>query len=226
MRRERGVNCSLLIRNLSKYARTEDVRYAAEKYGAVRDVYLPLDYYTKQPRGIGFVEFYNPEDAQDCQHGMDGKIIEGLEVKVVFAERGRKRPEDYRSDRGRQPDRGYGRDREYERGYSRERDYGRARGSEYGYDRNVGRERSYERAGDRRRRSVSAGRGRSPSPRRSLSREPERIPPPRRERSPQRERSPRRDERMGREAYGRDSERDAYKNDTRRRQSSPRPSFD
>jgi FUS-interacting serine-arginine-rich protein 1 len=38
---------SLLIRNLSRSARPEDVRYAAEKYGPVRDVYLPLDYYTK-----------------------------------------------------------------------------------------------------------------------------------------------------------------------------------
>jgi hypothetical protein len=43
----RGSGTSLLFRNLSKDARAEDIRYAAEKYGRVRDVYLPKDYYTK-----------------------------------------------------------------------------------------------------------------------------------------------------------------------------------
>lgn len=47
MGREPQGGTSLLIRNLAKSARAEDVRYAASKYGEVRDVYLPMDYYTK-----------------------------------------------------------------------------------------------------------------------------------------------------------------------------------
>ena len=35
----------------------DDVKRAFSKYGEVKDVYLPLDYYTRKPRGFGFVEF-------------------------------------------------------------------------------------------------------------------------------------------------------------------------
>lgn len=38
---------SLLIRNLPLDARPEDVRAKFERYGEVRDIYLPKDYYTK-----------------------------------------------------------------------------------------------------------------------------------------------------------------------------------
>lgn len=34
----------------------DDIRYAAEKYGRVKDVYMPKDFYSGRPRGIAFVE--------------------------------------------------------------------------------------------------------------------------------------------------------------------------
>jgi FUS-interacting serine-arginine-rich protein 1 len=33
----------------------DDLRYHAAKFGPVKDIYIPRDYYTKQPRGIAFV---------------------------------------------------------------------------------------------------------------------------------------------------------------------------
>jgi len=62
---------SLLIRNLSRDARPGDVKYEFERFGDVKDVYLPKDYYTGLPRGIGFVEFYDQEDAHYAQRKMD-----------------------------------------------------------------------------------------------------------------------------------------------------------
>eukprot|EP00884_Botryococcus_braunii_P020718 jgi/Botrbrau1/732/Bobra.160_2s0055.1 len=91
---------SLLVRNLSKNARIEDLRYAAEKYGRVRDVYIPRDYYTGEPRGIGFIEYSDPRDAEDAKFGLDRRMIEGREISVVFALQGRKRPEEYRAAAG------------------------------------------------------------------------------------------------------------------------------
>jgi RNA recognition motif-containing protein len=35
-----------------------------EKYGNVRDVYIPTDYHTRQPRGFAFVEFTDSRDAR------------------------------------------------------------------------------------------------------------------------------------------------------------------
>ncbi|CAM9223916.1 unnamed protein product, partial [Heterosigma akashiwo] len=37
---------SVLVRNLSYRSRPEDIRYAFEKFGDVRDVYMPRDYQT------------------------------------------------------------------------------------------------------------------------------------------------------------------------------------
>ncbi len=38
--------CSLLVRNLSRSVTIDDLRYVAEKYGRLRDVYIPKDYYS------------------------------------------------------------------------------------------------------------------------------------------------------------------------------------
>ena len=49
---------SVLVRNLSRTEATQNVvRAAFAAHGDVEDVYLPQDYYTRQPRGFAFVEF-------------------------------------------------------------------------------------------------------------------------------------------------------------------------
>lgn len=53
------------------------LREAFEKYGEIRDVYIPLDYYSRRPRGFGFVEFSDPRDADEAKAAMDGKRIGG-----------------------------------------------------------------------------------------------------------------------------------------------------
>ncbi|KAK9811853.1 hypothetical protein WJX72_011201 [[Myrmecia] bisecta] len=94
--REPASRCSLLCRNLGKEIRADDLRYAAEKYGRVRDVYIPRDYYSGEPRGIGFVEFSSHRDAEDARYALDRSMMNGREISVVFALQGRKRPDEYR----------------------------------------------------------------------------------------------------------------------------------
>lgn len=43
--------------------RADEIRRVMTRYGEVRDVYIPQDYYNKRPRGFAFVEFYNSRDA-------------------------------------------------------------------------------------------------------------------------------------------------------------------
>ncbi|CAN1284034.1 Serine/arginine-rich SC35-like splicing factor SCL28 [Linum perenne] len=52
----------LLVRNLPMDARTEDLRIPFEKYGPLKDIYLPKNYYTGEPRGFGFVKFRYAEE--------------------------------------------------------------------------------------------------------------------------------------------------------------------
>lgn len=62
--REGSGSSSLLVRNLSYRIRAEEIRRMMERYGDVRDVYIPLDFYTKKPRGFAFVEFVDSRDAK------------------------------------------------------------------------------------------------------------------------------------------------------------------
>ncbi|KAL2628591.1 hypothetical protein R1flu_013277 [Riccia fluitans] len=89
---------SLLVRNIPRDCRrSEDLRLPFERYGVVKDVYLPKDYYTGEPRGFGFVQYMDPVDAAEAQYHMDHQIINGREITVVFAEENRKKPQEMRS---------------------------------------------------------------------------------------------------------------------------------
>ncbi|XP_042021485.1 serine/arginine-rich SC35-like splicing factor SCL28 [Salvia splendens] len=86
----------LLVRNISLSSRPEDLRVPFERFGPVKDVYLPKNYYTGEPRGFGFVKFHDPEDAADAKNHMDRTVIGGREIRIVFAEENRKTPQEMR----------------------------------------------------------------------------------------------------------------------------------
>ncbi|KAH9683175.1 serine/arginine-rich SC35-like splicing factor SCL28 [Citrus sinensis] len=87
----------LLVRNLPLDARTEELRVAFERYGPVKDVYLPKNYYTGEPRGFGFVKFRYAEDAAEAKQRLNHSLIGGREIKIVFAEENRKTPQEMRT---------------------------------------------------------------------------------------------------------------------------------
>ncbi|KAL9248421.1 hypothetical protein vseg_021745 [Gypsophila vaccaria] len=93
----RDPSASLLVRNLSHDCRPEDLRRPFGKFGPLKDIYLPRDYYTGAPRGFGFVQYVDPDDAADAKYQMDGQLFQGRELTVVFAEENRKKPLEMRS---------------------------------------------------------------------------------------------------------------------------------
>lgn len=50
-----------------------------------------------EPRGFGFVQYVDPADAADAKYHMDGRILLGREITVVFAEENRKKPAEMRA---------------------------------------------------------------------------------------------------------------------------------
>lgn len=50
----------------------------------------------RDPRGFGFVQFVDPNDVADAKYEMDGYILFGRELTVVFAEENRKKPSEMR----------------------------------------------------------------------------------------------------------------------------------
>ncbi|KAK1314410.1 Serine/arginine-rich splicing factor 33 [Acorus calamus] len=51
----------------------------------------------REPRGFGFIQYMDPADAAEAKYQMDGQILHGRELTVVFAEENRKKPCDMRA---------------------------------------------------------------------------------------------------------------------------------
>ncbi|XP_044125239.1 cold-inducible RNA-binding protein B-like isoform X2 [Bufo gargarizans] len=121
------------------------------KYGCLSDVVVVKDRETKKSRGFGFVTFENADDAKDAMEGMNGKVVDGRQIRVDQAGKSSgDRRGGYRGGssggrgfyrgggggRGRGGDRGYGGGGRYERsgGYGGgSRDYyGSQRSQSYG----------------------------------------------------------------------------------------------
>ncbi|XP_057507545.1 serine/arginine-rich SC35-like splicing factor SCL33 [Actinidia eriantha] len=158
--RGRDLPTSLLVRNLRHDCRPEDLRGPFGEFGPLKDIYLPRDYYTGEPRGFGFVQYVDPADAEEAKYHMDGQILLGRELTVVFAEENRKKPVEMRARQrlsGRGSDRrrslsGYSRSPRYARSYSRSPDYYSPSPRRGHYSRSISprgrkhRERSYSRS--------------------------------------------------------------------------------
>ncbi|CAN1144303.1 Serine/arginine-rich SC35-like splicing factor SCL30A [Linum perenne] len=74
------------------------------RYGGGRSRDLPtsllvrnLRHDCREPRGFGFIQFVDPSDAADAKYNMDGEVLLGRELTVVFAEENRKKPSEMRA---------------------------------------------------------------------------------------------------------------------------------
>ncbi|XP_069073218.1 cold-inducible RNA-binding protein-like [Pleurodeles waltl] len=103
----------IFVGGLSFDTNEQDLEQQFGKYGAIVEVVVIKDRETQRSRGFGFVTYENQEDAKDALKGMDGKTLDGRQIRVDQAGK---------SDRSR-GGRGGG------RGYSRG---GRGRGDSYG----------------------------------------------------------------------------------------------
>ncbi|XP_077404584.1 uncharacterized protein LOC144037192 isoform X2 [Vanacampus margaritifer] len=176
----RPPNSSLFVRNISDDSRPEDLRREFGRYGPVVDVYIPLDFYTRQPRGFAYIQFEDVRDAEDALHSLDRKWVCGRQIEIQFAQGDRKTPNQMKTKERHSPSRS-GRYDDYDRDGRRRRSRSRS------YDRRRSRSPSYER---RRRRSDSPRESRGRPHGRGGSRGREEDRPRQRPRRESRGRSP------------------------------------
>ncbi|XP_035285094.1 serine/arginine-rich splicing factor 10 [Anguilla rostrata] len=168
----RPPNTSLFIRNISDETRPEDMRREFGRYGPIVDVYIPVDFYTRRPRGFAYIQFEDVRDAEDALHNLDRKWVCGRQIEIQFAQGDRKTPNQMKGKERRSP-RSFSRYDDYERDGRRRRSRSRS------YERRRSRSPSYER---RPRRSESPRDSRSYARhRRSRSHENDRYRPPQRD---------------------------------------------
>ena len=75
----------LFISNLSHEASEESVREAFSAYGTVRSIQIATDIFTRKCKGFGFIEMEGHE-ARAAISGLDGKFMDGKNLRVRFAE--------------------------------------------------------------------------------------------------------------------------------------------
>jgi FUS-interacting serine-arginine-rich protein 1 len=72
------------------------LQQAFGRIGELRDVYIPRDFHSQQPKGYAFIEYSTPEMAAEARDEMNHFSIKGREIEVVFAQERRKTPNEMR----------------------------------------------------------------------------------------------------------------------------------
>lgn len=130
----RPPNTSLFIRNISDDSRPEDLRREFGRYGPIVDVYIPVDFYSRRPRGFAYVQFEDVRDAEDALHNLDRKWICGRQIEIQFAQGDRKTPNQMKTKEKHSPSRYDDYERDGRRRRSRSRSY-RSRSRSPSYER-------------------------------------------------------------------------------------------
>ncbi|XP_014115437.1 PREDICTED: cold-inducible RNA-binding protein isoform X3 [Pseudopodoces humilis] len=128
----------LFVGGLSFDTNEQSLEQVFSKYGQISEVVVVKDRETQRSRGFGFVTFENIDDAKDAMMAMNGKSVDGRQIRVDQAGKSSEnRSRGFSRGGG---DRGYGGSRFDSRsgGYNGSRDYYNSR-SQGGYgDRNSG----------------------------------------------------------------------------------------
>ncbi|MBW7863686.1 MAG: RNA-binding protein [Candidatus Hydrogenedentes bacterium] len=100
---------NIFVGNLSYSTREEDLRAAFEEFGQVDSARVIMDRETGRSRGFGFVEMPVASEGQAAIKALDGKNVDGRNIKANEA---RPKADNDRGDRGgRGGGGGYGRSR-------------------------------------------------------------------------------------------------------------------
>ena len=75
-------SCTLIVRDLSDGARSDELKDIFKEYGNVKDVYIPLDYYTRRQRGFAYVQLEDPRDAKDALTDLDYNKYMDREMRI------------------------------------------------------------------------------------------------------------------------------------------------
>jgi cold-inducible RNA-binding protein len=76
----------LYVGNLSFHTQKDSVEAAFSEFGEVREVHLPTDRDSGQPRGFAFVTMGSDAAAADAIAGMDGQELDGRALRVNEAQ--------------------------------------------------------------------------------------------------------------------------------------------
>jgi len=74
---------NLFVRNLSFGTSDERIKEVFSEYGEVTSAKMALDRETGRPRGFGFVEMPNREQAETAIRMLNGQMLDGRVIMVI-----------------------------------------------------------------------------------------------------------------------------------------------
>ncbi|KAK1858238.1 hypothetical protein I4F81_000849 [Pyropia yezoensis] len=80
---------SLLVLNVTFRTRASELTPLFQKYGEVRDCYIPRSRDSGDSRGFAFVRYSKREEAEAAIEHVNGAVVDGREIIVQFAKFGR-----------------------------------------------------------------------------------------------------------------------------------------
>lgn len=78
-------NGRLFIRNLTYDCKEEDLEKLFDKYKPIVEVNMPIDSFSKKPKGFAYVTFMFPEHAIKAFNEFDGTIFQGRNLHIIPA---------------------------------------------------------------------------------------------------------------------------------------------
>ena len=79
-------NRSLYVGGLADSCQNATLRASLVPFGPIKSIDVPMDYEKGTHRGFAFVEFEDPDDAEECRYNMDGAELLGRTLTVNLAQ--------------------------------------------------------------------------------------------------------------------------------------------
>ena len=80
MSRGGSLDCKVYVGGLTREASREEIERAFGHYGKLKNVFV-----ARNPPGFAFVEFDDPQDAEDAVRALDGRTVCGVRVRVEIS---------------------------------------------------------------------------------------------------------------------------------------------
>ena len=81
---------TLYIRNINRKTTNKVLSEIFSKYGEIKDIHIPVDYYTKEVRGFAYIKYKSHNDAEDALKNLNNTEIDGRVINISWAEGTRK----------------------------------------------------------------------------------------------------------------------------------------
>ncbi len=74
------MGCKVYVGGLTQSTSKDDLEMAFERYGRLRSVFV-----ARNPPGFAFIEYEDPQDANDAVRALDGRLICGVRARVEIS---------------------------------------------------------------------------------------------------------------------------------------------